>query len=150
MEADRFWMKVNKQAPNGCWEWTGARAGKEQRYAQTRHDGKHVLVHRLVMGEPDGLVLHHCDNPICVNPDHLYVGTYADNVRDMMERGRNVPPVGEKNGQAKITEEIAAQIVAMYKNGMKPAKIAKMLGLGYYTVQNITRGRTWKHLSIKT
>ena len=80
-----------KVAANDCWEWTGA---KSRGYGQLTHQGKHTTAHRFVFGmfrEPikDGAwVLHHCDNRSCVNPDHLYQGSPADNRQDMLKRGR--------------------------------------------------------------
>lgn len=92
--AERLWGNVEKDA-NGCWNWRGARYRKG--YGRISIDGRQVAAHRtayrLAHGEiPDGLVVRHrCDNPPCINPDHLEVGTAADNSRDMVERGRSAP-----------------------------------------------------------
>lgn len=92
-EGTRFWMRVNKTAANGCWEWRPAvRLG---RYGIFRRDdgsnqGAHRYSYELHYGPiPQHLhVLHACDNPPCVNPQHLSLGTHADNMRDMAEKGR--------------------------------------------------------------
>lgn len=83
----RFWAKVEKSA--GCWEWTSQR---RNHYGLFSLNSKPVSAHRvsyfLEYGEYDGLVLHKCDNPPCVRPDHLFIGTHQDNTDDMFEKGR--------------------------------------------------------------
>jgi hypothetical protein len=86
---ERFWKKVNKT--DGCWLWTATRIG---RYGGFRFEGRSRTAHRvsweLAFGPiPDGLqVLHHCDTPLCVNPQHLFLGTPLDNARDRDSKGR--------------------------------------------------------------
>lgn len=86
-ESERFWAKVDK-GPD-CWVWTGATRGYG--YGQFwLSDGRKVAAHRWVMGDPEGkAVLHRCDNPPCVRPDHLYLGTQKSNMQDRLARGRN-------------------------------------------------------------
>lgn len=89
VDVEDFWERVNK---DGCWRWTGATNGKG--YGQVTVDGVHYLAHRIAYSlakgsVPDGLlVCHHCDNPICVRPSHLFVGTHRDNAHDMIKKGR--------------------------------------------------------------
>lgn len=91
----RFWDKVDRKASYECWEWLGnARCGKSELYGQFWLKGKNATPHRVAYemeyGDFDKTlhVLHHCDNPICVNPTHLFLGTNEDNVRDKMSKGR--------------------------------------------------------------
>ena len=106
---DRFWGKIDKQVSNTfynnqrCWIWT--EKPNDTGYGYIRIKGKGYLAHRLSWllqyGELDdsACVLHHCDNRLCVNPNHLFLGTRRDNVLDMVSKGRNVPPFGERNGR---------------------------------------------------
>lgn len=91
----RFWNKVDKKQPYDCWKWLGkARCGKSGFYGQFWLKGKNATPHRvsyeLAFGEYDKSmhVLHKCDNPICVNPNHLFLGTNEDNIKDKMSKGR--------------------------------------------------------------
>lgn len=87
---DRFWRQVVRSAT--CWEWTGVRTAKG--YGRVSIAGRYIYVHRVSWEwhrgpiPPGLLVLHHCDNPPCVRPDHLWLGTMLDNVRDMDSKGR--------------------------------------------------------------
>ena len=92
---DRFWSKVNKKDLNKCWEWLGkARCGKSMSYGQFWLNGKNCTPHRISYEIKYGSfdknlhVLHKCDNPICINPKHLWLGTNKDNIKDKMQKGR--------------------------------------------------------------
>lgn len=92
--ADRFWEKVKVAAPHACWEWQGAKNRHGYgRIAITGENpkGAHRVSYYLAHGRwPEHQACHHCDNPGCVNPAHIYDGTYADNTRDAIERGRSI------------------------------------------------------------
>ena len=89
----RFWKKVNKKAGNSCWEWTGA-TNRNGGYGQIGVRGKIIRAHRLSWVwvnnkiPKDMHVLHKCDNRVCVNPDHLFLGTQKDNMQDCVRKGR--------------------------------------------------------------
>lgn len=100
----RFWEKVNKTAPNGCWVWTGQTHGFGYGYVRgpdLKKARAHRLSYEMAKGAiPDGFVVRHmCDNPSCVNPAHLEVGTMADNIQDRDRRGRTA--IGDRHGQRK-------------------------------------------------
>lgn len=89
--AERFWTWVDKRDPDECWEWQGSR--NKQHYGRVMANGRVQLAHRLAYelahgAVPEQLILHACDNPPCVNPAHLFPGSQADNVRDMIAKGR--------------------------------------------------------------
>ena len=91
-QESRFWARVDKRGPNECWEWTGGRKGHG--YGQVFFNSKNMRTHRLswVLKNgpipPDLYVCHRCDNPPCVNPEHLYLGTQKQNIREAQEKGR--------------------------------------------------------------
>ena len=95
---------------------------------------------------PEGkLVLHRCDNPGCVNPDHLYIGNHQDNMDDKMKRGRHVLIYGTDNHNAKLTDENVRNIRKEY--GMKTQGVlAEEYGVSQSTISNVTRRKKWKHV----
>jgi hypothetical protein len=149
--AERFWKKVNKNTPSGCWEWTGAKSSGG--YGSLGVDGKTVRAHRFSYELhfekiADGLeVLHKCDNCKCVRPDHLFVGTQLDNVKDMRAKGRARygETKGAKNGRAKLTEK-DVRIIRRLGTKMGAKKISKILGFAETTIHDIIRRLTWKHI----
>lgn len=122
---DRFWGKVDKENStvfyNGarCWEWTAARSGYG--YGVIGIEGESFYAHRLSYTINFGgfqnnlLVLHHCDNPPCVNPVHLFLGTTKDNIVDKVSKGRQHHPCGEKSGMHKLTDKQVNEIRKRYK-----------------------------------
>ncbi len=113
-----------------CIEWTGGR--NRDGYGRFWRDGRYVLAHRAIMGDPHGeLVLHTCDNPGCVNPAHLYVGTRQDNMDDMARRMR---------GCHKLTEAAVRAIRASPKSN---AEVARRYGVTSMNISLIRRHKTW-------
>lgn len=150
---ERFWRKVRKGSPDECWEWTGGRTGTnghgQIRNAQGDKDLAHRLSWQLHYGPiPDGLlVLHSCDNPICVNPKHLHLGTASDNIKEAYDRGLLTPKRGVLNGHAKLTGEQVMRIRYEYAVGQRTQRdIARELGVSQSAIMCIVTHRTWAHL----
>lgn len=129
-----------------CWYWIGDidRDG----YGKFRIEGKRKLAHRVSYQMhkgpiPEGLcVCHSCDERLCVNPDHLWLGTNADNTRDMVMKGRGA--VGERSGMSKLTKEQVRDIRAKRENGWSYYRIAREFGVNRSTISSIFRGKTWR------
>ena len=157
MDVERVWSKV--QRTDGCWLWTGAR--NKAGYGLARKDGRwhraHRVVYELVIGPiPIGMnLMHTCDNPPCVNPDHLRPGTQRENLEDMTRKGRRVSgerhvwfgqdQKGERNRAAKLTEEEVAHIKGMALAGHYQDEIASRFGITRENVSYIVR-KTWQHV----
>lgn len=154
---DRFWAKVDKNGPimshmkTRCWKWL-AYCGNSG-HGRLRYQGSQKLAHRISWilhnGEiPKGLqVLHKCDNPSCTRPDHLYLGTYKDNVKDMVDRGRVVTRRGEKSNMAKLTREQVKEIREKYNStNILKSQLAKEYKMSYCAIWNIVNNVSWKHI----
>ena len=154
----RFWSKVeiirdNPDDPheNSCWEWQGrvSRNGYGSFSKGGYPRGAHRLAWELAYNEvvPNGIeVCHTCDNPICVRPEHLFLGTRADNAADMVAKGRGVSPrlSGEANPAAKLTEEQVQRIRALYIFGQVTQRdVAEQFGISQQQVSNIISGKKW-------
>lgn len=145
---ERFWEKVDKRGPGDCWEWQASTA---HGYGQLNTGGGMSLVHRLsyelhVGAIPDGLlVCHHCDNPLCVNPQHLFVGTNADNVQDMLNKNRNVR--GERQGASKLTEGDVREIRQRFADGERQSSLAREYGVCVAQMNRIVHRKEWQHVS---
>ncbi len=186
--AERFWPMVDPYGPTQphtpelgrCWEWIGCR--DKNGYGKTRDaDKSHIRTHRvswiLHNGPiPEGLwVLHRCDNPPCVRPDHLWLGTAKDNSEDMFKKGRAIirpirqPPVraaqhyyrgddhfsrsrpellarGERNGSVRLTEAQVINIRARIAAGERRQPIADEHGIAITTISALVRRETWAHV----
>ena len=135
-----------------CIEWSRSR--DRNGYGKVRIKGKPMLAHRLswILNKgyiPKGmLVCHKCDNPPCYNPDHLFIGTCADNMRDAREKGIfkawGQRLKGAGNHKAKLTEEQVAEIRKMIACGIRVVDISKKFGVGWVTISDIKQGITWR------
>lgn len=133
----------------GCWEYKGSRT--IQGYGRITSKGVTVKAHRAsyeawVGGIPNGLVvLHSCDNPTCINPKHLSVGTHQDNADDMVRKGRSFKGTGEKHSQARLTSEQVAEIRAKYvPRKYTLAKLADEYGISFQHVSDIINRKKWR------
>lgn len=148
--ADRFWSKVDKRGDDECWPWTGALEGSGYGYLAGTRRIKAIKAHRfsyqIHIGEiPEGMcICHHCDNPPCVNPKHLFAGTRADNNADKDKKGRGNRARGERAGQAKLTYENVAEIRRLRQEGWSQQKIADLFGVTQVNIGHILLGKSWK------
>lgn len=147
-DADRFWSKVNKT--DGCWLWTASRSGGrgQQKYGQftylvdgaQRHPGAHVWSWEQANWQrvPDGReILHLCDVKTCVRPDHLQLGTHAENVKDAAVKGFYHVP---RPARQKITDEQVEQAISMVRSGLTQVAVAKYFNVTKVTISRIMRG----------
>lgn len=154
---ERFWSKVNRRGPEECWEWKAYRNpnGYGQFRIGPRSGGKVFLAHRVSYAMAAGVapesislhVCHRCDNPACVNPGHLFLGTAADNIHDMMVKGRYGKREwarGVAHPMAKLTVE---QVRAIRGSSGDQRETARMFGCSQGTVHLIRAGKIWRHVS---
>ena len=141
-ESERFWNKVDKSC--ACWIWIGSSVPTGYGVFKVR-SYQMVSAHRLswyIKNGPiphDLIICHICDNPKCVNPEHLYAGTYQSNFDDMMSRGRFNG--GNKNPHSRLTENEASEIKMLKANGMTYSDIGGRYGLSKSHVENIVKNR---------
>lgn len=142
----RFWQKVIKG--DGCWEWQGCK--QSHGYGQIRIDHKSKLSHRvsweMVNGPiPDGLhVLHKCDNPACVRPDHLFLGTHEENMEDRKRKGRTT--CGEQYEHAKLTTADVIEIRQLYISGLTQRELSERFGVNRRHISRIVNRQRWSQV----
>ncbi len=143
-----FWKRVSIEGE--CWHWAGALNNMGYGFLHTRIRPDLRLAHRLswtlYRGEiPSGLwVLHSCDQPSCVNPNHLFLGTRQDNVDDMLKKGRNAK--GEGNGASKLTDVQVREIYLM-RGKISGMVLAKKYGVAFNQIYVIWRRERWRHIT---
>lgn len=148
---ERFWAKVRKGGPDECWPWL---AGLDGHGYGAIKDGRSVLVASRVAWmihtgasemPPRHLdVMHSCDNPPCVNPAHLSLGTRLQNMADAVSKGRQAR--GERLPQSKVTEAVVRAIRARLASGERVRDVASALNVSKKIVIDVRRRRTWKHV----
>jgi hypothetical protein len=168
----RFWAKVDRRGPDDCWLWTGSR--KQLGYGKIAEGGKggrtllaprvaYMLAHGLDALPDDLLVLHNCpggDNPACVNPAHLWLGTASDNTRDMYAKGRadtgeqhwtrrkpERMTIGERVISSKLTEDDVREIRRRHAGGELQATLSAEYGIVQSGISAIIHRKSWKHVT---
>lgn len=152
---DRFWSRVRKT--DTCWLWLGKK--NDDGYGRIIVNNITITAHRyswiLHNGPiPDSLsVLHSCDTPGCIRPDHLFLGTQIDNINDMVNKGRQSAPIGELHPRAILTE---AQVIEIRSRGQKQtsqrcrkhgcAALARDFGVSEGAIRSILQGKNWRHI----
>jgi hypothetical protein len=148
---ERFWEKVSVGGDDDCWEWTAAKSGGYGRIG----DGKNSLIATRVSWEihngeiPEGKhVCHRCDNPPCVNPNHLFLGTHDENMIDMASKGRRArKAVGVENGLSKLNPKKVREIRRKYATLKYTYKeLANTYGVASPTIISVVKRLTWKHV----
>ena len=149
IEVGRFSSKIERRTEQDCWPWKAYKTRFGYGVFSVRRGKKthNILAHRLRYFLEHGAfdenlcICHQCDNPSCCNPDHLFLGTQAENLTDMWQKGRARPgrSAGEKNGSSKIDAEPA---LAIRDASGKVRDIARKFGIGKSQVSNIRRGVT--------
>ena len=149
----RFWHKVEKSTSDKCWEYQAST--NIDGYGKFTLNCIDIAAHRFSWQElhgkiPDGMcILHKCDNPPCVNPSHLYLGTPANNFADMVSRTYK-PKIlglkGELNPSAKLTTDEVMSIKILLSYGVRLTAIARSYNRGIGTIFDIKHGRTWSHI----
>lgn len=155
---EEFWSHVRKG--DDCWEWIPPRGGKTAAYGRSVRSGQSEAAHRrswiLANGPiPDGLfVLHRCDNPKCVRPSHLFVGTQAENVKDMQQKGRarggfkkgRRDRQGSRHPMSKLLEREVIAIRRRYARGERLVDLAVEFKIHPTHLSQIVRRLTWTHI----
>lgn len=148
--SERFWSKVLVTSPDACWLWVGCRApngyGRIIKSESTKLEIASRISYEIAYGSipKNMLVCHRCDNPPCVNPNHLFLGTAQDNQLDCIAKKRNV--YGEKQWCAKVTEIEVRAIRKAREHGVMLKDLANKYGIGITTVEQIVKRHTWKHV----
>ena len=132
--------------PGGCWE-CNSHAKSDGHYCRIKHQSKRLYIHRLIYEElfgriPEGMVIRHsCDNTLCLNPEHLNLGTQTDNINDRNLRKRTA--IGERHGSAKLTNR---QVLEIKNSLLSDRKLASMYQVSKSSIWGIKNGTSWKHL----
>lgn len=153
--AESFWARIKVGADDECWEWTGTVTSAG--YGCLSWHGRHYVAHRVsawlsgLVESPSGPkhsrepthVLHKCDNRRCCNPNHFFLGTFTDNMKDAYNKKRKAQPKGEKHANAKLTNQQAEEIRQRYNNGEYQIPLAKEYGVSQRVISLIVRGEAY-------
>lgn len=142
-------IEKTQPLPGGCIEWIGSKT--KLGYGRFWLNGTMRFAHRVsyemnIGGIPKNkIIMHLCDKPSCVNPDHLVAGTHKDNTQDMLSKGRCNPPKGER-GSTKLTSSDVLKIRALYNNGELQKNIAAQFDIHQVMVSQIVTNKVWSHV----
>lgn len=151
---DRFWNKVRfPENVDDCWEWTAYK--NRSGYGVFIINNKTFSTHRLSWMfyngpiDADKLVCHKCDNRSCVNPNHLFIGTYKDNTQDMINKNRQKPPLGQKNAFSTLLNSQVIEILNNVINGKynSVSEISDHYNVGLDCIYQIFKEINWKHIT---
>jgi len=152
---DRFWEKVVER-PNGCWEWTAGRNPSGYgifTVTISAYRTHTFLAHRFAFEistateiPHNTFVCHHCDNPPCVNPAHLFLGDRKANARDMVAKGREARGDNGRHGIAKLTPVAVISIRESYASGQRLRALTRQYGVSARTLLSLVRGETWRRV----
>lgn len=152
---ERFWSKAHRpDGPDVCWPWF--RAVNEDGYGHfllRKHEnpaGAHRVAYALANGgviPAGGVVCHRCDNPACVRPAHLFLGTQLDNIRDCIAKNRHFRTRGESHHKARLDDEKVRAIRAAAKRPGLVVELAALYGVSQSTIRSVRRGEFWRHVA---
>jgi len=143
----RFISKISIKENNECWEWQAIKS--KDNYGVFETKGKHIAAHRYAWELANGpipagmLACHKCDNRLCCNPNHIFIGTHKDNMQDMVLKGRSNKLKGIQKPQAKLT---IADIYEIRASSNKLIDLAKKYGVRDSAISKIKLRQRWKHL----
>jgi len=146
----RFWSHVEINDLFDCWNWTACK--DRDGYGQFHFKSKQYKAHRvawiLSYGEiPEGLIVcHHCDNPSCINPTHLFLGTHLDNAKDRDLKGRGADHRGNDGIESRLKPEQVIAIRELYQTEKNQSEIARMYKMSHSGIGLIVNRKTWKHI----
>lgn len=144
----RFWAKT--QVNGDCLEWTGAISSSGYGTIGVGRSSlkSHRVAFELVNGylPPDAYVCHRCDNPRCVKPDHLFLGTAKDNIQDCVRKNRRNTPKGADSSRARLTESDVVGIRLKHSAGQTQRSLANEYSVGLSAIKHILHGRSWRHV----
>lgn len=149
MNIDCFMEHVQKRE-SGCWEWVGAIS--RDGYGRVKHNHRGTPAHRFAYEQLVGpvagglLVCHRCDNPKCVRPEHLFLGTPAENSADMVLKGRQKFKRGSAHANAKLNEQQVRVVLERLRAGETQISIANDYGVRHCTISLIALGKAWRHV----
>lgn len=148
-DCSRFWKKVLKSGIEDCWLWNGTIANHYGKF--TLIDGTQTTAHRVswqivngIIDSKTKLVCHKCDNRLCVNPNHLFIGTAQENTNDMVSKGRS--RTGTKHSLSKMSETDIKLMRFLYSIGARQKCLASWFGLKRPSVNQIVHRKLWRHI----